>query len=123
MVISKEGIHTTYPSNTTTEYTTQGTTGYQLKNQTDKDKPKNLAHSENNALDETKTTGVLIFVLFTIITVLALTIYLAVLKKQNGAYEITKRQDIESHDDLTYESFAILCITYVSPLPMRIIEV
>lgn len=98
MVIFKEGIHTTYPSNTTTEYTTQGTTGYQLKNQTDKDKPKNLAHSENNALDETKTTGVLIFVLFTIITVLALTIYLAVLKKQNGAYEITKRQDIESHE-------------------------
>lgn len=68
------------------------------KTKTDKDKPKNLAHSENNALDETKTTGVLIFVLFTIITVLALTIYLAVLKKQNGAYEITKRQDIESHE-------------------------
>lgn len=98
IVISKEGIHTTYPSNTTTEDFTQVTTGYQLKNQTDIDKPKNLAHSENNLLDETRTTGVLIFVLTTIITVLALTIYLAVLKKQNGAYEITKRQDIESHE-------------------------
>lgn len=77
IVISKEGIHTTYPSNTTTE---DFTTGYQLKNQTDIDKPKILAHLENNLLDETRTTGVLIFVLFTIITVVALTIHFAFLK-------------------------------------------
>lgn len=99
-VISKEGINTTYTSNTTTEDFTQVTTGYQLKNQTDIDKPKNLAHSENNLLDETRTTGVLIFVLFTIITVYIGVNYLSCLfkKKQNGAYKITQRQDIESHE-------------------------
>lgn len=97
-IIPGEGIQTTYPSYTTTGDFTQNTTGYQLKNQTDKDKPKNSAHSENNTSNETRTNGVAIFVLYTIITILALSIYLVIyLKKKKGVSKTTQRHDIESH--------------------------
>lgn len=84
MVISREGIHT--------KTSLKAQLDISSKTKVTKTKPNNLAHSESNLLDETRTTSVLIFVSFTI-TVLVFNIYLVVyLKNKNGTYTITRRR-------------------------------
>lgn len=84
MVISREGIHT--------KTSLKAQLDISSKTKRTKTKPNNLAHSESNLLDETRTTSVLIFVSFTI-TVLVFNIFLVVyLKNKNGTYKITRRR-------------------------------